>query len=250
MTFTASAAASAADEPVVIELDDVPLGWRERSAVRSVSGVFRRGSLTAVVGPNGAGKSTLLKGIVGLLNPLKGCIRLTDDPRRDLAFLPQAGELDRSFPISVYDLVAMGAWRRVGAWRRFSAEEHERVEHALEAVRLADFRHRIIGTLSGGQLQRALFARLVLHDANTLLLDEPFSAMDRDTTEDLMQLLTTWHSEGRTVIAVLHDLELVRERFPEALLMARQAVAWGETSTVLTPENLHMARHLCAGDYL
>jgi len=236
--------------PPVIELDDVSLGWRGRIAVRGVTGAFRRGTLTAVVGPNGAGKSTLLKGIVGLLNPLKGHIHLADDPRRDLAFLPQADDLDRSFPITVYDLVAMGAWRRVGAWRRFSADEHERVEHALEAVGLSDFRHRIIGTLSGGQLQRTLFARLLLHDARTLLLDEPFAAIDRDTTEDLMRLLTAWHGEGRTVVVVLHDLEMVRARFPEVLLMAGQAVAWGPTESVLTPENLHLARHLCAGDYL
>lgn len=237
-------------DDMVIELDDVSLGWRGRVAVRAVSGGFKRGSLTAVCGPNGAGKSTLLKGIVGLLNPLKGQIRLAGDPRRDLAFLPQANELDRSFPITVYDLVAMGAWRRVGAWRGFANDEHERVEHALEAVGLLDFRRRIIGTLSGGQLQRALFARLLLHDAKTLLLDEPFAAVDRDTTEDLMRLLAVWHDEGRTVVVVLHDLEIVRARFPTTLLMAGQAVAWGDTDSVLTPENLHLARHLCAGDYL
>ncbi|HUH87899.1 MAG TPA: zinc ABC transporter ATP-binding protein AztA [Pusillimonas sp.] len=235
---------------MVIELDDVSLGWRGGVAVRGVSGGFRRGSLTAVFGPNGAGKSTLLKGIVGLLNPLKGRISLADDPRRGLAFLPQANELDRSFPITVYDLVAMGAWRRVGAWGRFTAEEHERIERALEAVHLSDFRQRIIGTLSGGQLQRALFARLLLHDAHTLLLDEPFAAVDRDTTEDLMKLLATWHDEGRTVVVVLHDLEMVRAHFPETLLLAGQTVAWGKTASVLTPENLHLARHLCAGDFL
>ena len=234
----------------VIELDDVSLGWRGRVAVRAVSGSFQRGSLTAVFGPNGAGKSTLLKGIMGLLNPIKGRIRVADDPRRSLAFLPQADELDRSFPITVYDLVAMGAWRRVGAWRRLSADEHKRVEQALQAVGLSDFRERIIGTLSGGQLRRALFARLLLHDADTLLLDEPFAAVDRDTTEDLMRLLAAWHEQGRTVVVVLHDLEMVRARFPETLLLAGQAVAWGETASVLTPENLHLARHLCAGDYL
>jgi zinc/manganese transport system ATP-binding protein len=99
-------------------------------------------------------------------------------------------------------------------------------------------------------LQRALFARLLLHDAHILLLDEPFAAVDRATTDDLMELLHTWNSEGRTVIAVLHDLEMVRAAFPEALLLAGQVVAWGDTPSVLTPENLHLARHLCAGDYL
>ena len=233
----------------VIELDQVSLGWRDRVAVRDVSGAFERGSLTAIVGPNGAGKSTLVKGIMGVLSPLRGQIRLMDDARNEMACLPQVGELDRSFPISTYDLVAMGAWRRVGAWGRFDTVEHERVRHALETVGLADFGARIIGTLSGGQLQRALFARLLLHDAQTLLLDEPFAAVDRSTTDDLMALLQRWNNEGRTVIAVLHDLDMVRASFPRALLMAGQAVAWGDTAEVLTPENLHLARHLCAGDY-
>ncbi|MGB6102360.1 MAG: ABC transporter ATP-binding protein [Pusillimonas sp.] len=234
----------------VIELDQVSLGWRDRVAVRDVSGAFARGSLTAIVGPNGAGKSTLIKGIMGLVSPMRGHIRLAGDARTHMACLPQQGELDRSFPITTYDLVAMGAWRRVGPWKRFSAPEHDRVQSALEAVGLADFGPRIIGTLSGGQLQRALFARLLLHDAGTLLLDEPFSAVDRHTTEDLMLLLQKWHQEGRTVIVVLHDLDLVRACFPQALLMGGQAVAWGATHEVLTPENLHLARHLCAGDYL
>jgi zinc/manganese transport system ATP-binding protein len=234
----------------VIELDQVSLGWRDRVAVRDVSGAFARGSLTAIVGPNGAGKSTLVKGIMGLVSPLRGQIRLADDARTQIACLPQLGELDRSFPITVYDLIAMGAWRRVGSWKRFDAAERERVQSALDAVGLADFGPRIIGTLSGGQLQRALFARLLLHDANTLLLDEPFAAVDRHTTDDLMSLLHEWHDEGRTVIAVLHDLDMVRAHFPQALLMGGQAIAWGATDDVLTPENLHLARHLCAGDYL
>src|SRR3546814_4174960 len=101
-----------------------------------------------------------------------------------MACLPQQGELDRSFPISTYDLVAMGAWRRTGPWKRFGAAEHDRVQSALESVGLADFGPRIVGTLSGGQLQRALFARLLLHDADTLLLDEPFSAVDRHTRSE------------------------------------------------------------------
>lgn len=236
-------------DAAAIELDQVSLGWRDRVAVRDLSGAFGRGTLTAIVGPNGAGKSTLVKGIMGVLNPLRGEIRLAGDPARDMACLPQSGELDRSFPISTFDLVAMGAWRRVGAWKGFGAAERERVWQALDTVGLADFAARIVGTLSGGQLQRALFARLLLQDAHTLLLDEPFAAVDRATTEDLMALLGRWHEEGRTVIAVLHDLDMVREMFPQTLLMAGQAVAWGPTAEALTPENLHLARHLCAGDY-
>ncbi|MBF6617593.1 metal ABC transporter ATP-binding protein [Pollutimonas thiosulfatoxidans] len=234
----------------VIELDQVCLGWRDRVAVRDVTGSFERGSLTAIVGPNGAGKSTLIKGIMGLVSPVRGRIRLGREASEQMACLPQLGELDRSFPVTTYDLVAMGAWKRTGAWKGYGDAEHDRVHAALARVGLADFGPRIIGTLSGGQLQRALFARLMLHDASTLLLDEPFAAVDRHTTEELMALLENWHGEGRTVIAVLHDLDMVRSHFPQTLLMAGQAVAWGPTEQVLTNENLHLARHLCAGDYL
>jgi len=234
----------------VIELDQVCLGWRDRVAVRDVTGTFERGSLTAIVGPNGAGKSTLIKGIMGLVSPVRGRIRFGRETSGQKACLPQLGELDRSFPVTTYDLVAMGAWKRTGAWKGYGDAEHDRVHAALARVGLADFGPRIIGTLSGGQLQRALFARLMLHDASTLLLDEPFAAVDRHTTEELMALLENWHGEGRTVIAVLHDLDMVRSHFPQTLLMAGQAVAWGPTEQVLTNENLHLARHLCAGDYL
>ena len=233
-----------------IELDAVSLGWRDKMAVRELSGRFSKGSLTAVVGPNGAGKSTLLRGIMGWVSPMGGRIRVTTGTRSELAFMPQKGDFDSAFPINVRDFVSMGAWRRIGPWRRYSSQEEDRLEHALQAVGLGDFGRRAISTLSGGQLQRALFARLMLHDADTYMLDEPFSALDRATTDDLMALLMEWNAQGKTIIVVLHDLELVKRHFPQTLLLAGQGVAWGDTLEVLTPENLHLARHLCAGDYL
>ncbi len=234
----------------LIELDHVSLGWKDKIALRDISGCFNRASLTAIVGPNGAGKSTLLKGLTGQINPLKGRIVVDKGFLDQLALLPQMGDLDKSFPVTVHDLVAMGAWKRVGAWGGFPKAEHERIGHALEQVGLADFARRSIGTLSGGQLQRALFARMIMQDAQILLLDEPFAAVDRATSEELMNLILSWHQQGRTVMAVLHDLDMVRSCFPQTVLLAGQVVGWGETSTVLTPENLHLARHLCAGDYL
>jgi len=233
----------------MIVLDQLSLGWRGRVAVREVSGVFAPGSLTAVVGPNGAGKSTLLKGMLGLVTPLRGSVMLADDLHGHVAALPQTNELDRAFPVSVYDLVAMGRWRYSGAWRGLNDADHARIEQALEQVGLSELRARMIGTLSGGQLQRALFARLMLHDARLLMLDEPFAAVDQHTTEALMQLLCRWHTQGCTIVVVLHDLELAHKYFPQTLLLARQVVGWGPTAEVLTPENLHRARYLCAGEH-
>jgi zinc/manganese transport system ATP-binding protein len=227
-----------------IALDNVSFGWRGRQAVGALSGVFAPGSMTAIVGPNGAGKSTLVKGIMGVVRPMTGTVRVQGGVRADLAWLPQATELDRSFPITVYELVAMGAWRRAGAWRRFGRGERDRVHQALEAVGLAGAGERIVGTLSGGQLQRALFARMLLQDAGVLLLDEPFTAVDSHTVEDLMALLCGCHAQGRTVISVLHDMDLVRAHFPNTLLLSGHAVAWGDTAGALTDDNLREARAL------
>jgi zinc/manganese transport system ATP-binding protein len=227
-----------------IRFDEVTLGYDRRPAIHHLNGAIATGSLTAVVGPNGAGKSTLLKGIVGALQPLSGHIELAGHDRTRIAYLPQAAEIDRTFPLAVYDLVAMGLWTRTGAFRGIGRRDRTMIEEALAAVGLTGFERRPISTLSGGQMQRALFARLLLQDASVILLDEPFTAIDAKTTADLLDLVTRWHSEERTVIAVLHDLDAVRRTFPETLLIARELVAWGETGTVLSAENLLKARRM------
>ncbi len=224
-----------------IRFDEVTLGYGRRPAVHHLDGMIPAGSLTAVVGPNGAGKSTLLKGVVGTLKPLEGHIRLSGSP---VAYLPQAAELDRSFPLAVYDLVAMGLWSRAGLFGGIGRRDRHRIEEALAAVGLAGFERRSIGTLSGGQMQRALFARLLLQDADLILLDEPFTAIDAKTSADLLALVRRWHDEARTVVAVLHDLDVVKRTFPQTLLIAREPIAWGDTETVLSPDNLLRARRM------
>ncbi len=224
---------------------NVTLGYDRHPAVHHLDGEVASGDLLAVVGPNGAGKSTLFRGIVGLLKPLSGTIELNGLAARDIAFLPQSADIDRSFPISVFDFVGTGLWRGLGAFGGVGRCGRARVEAALAAVGLTGFERRAIGTLSGGQMQRVLFARLMLQDARLIVLDEPFNAIDAKTSADLLQLVTQWHAEGRTVLAALHDMELVRNHFPKTLLLARGVVAWGETAEVLTPDNLVAARRMC-----
>ena len=227
-----------------IEFRDLTLGYDRHPAVHHLSGHIAAGALVAICGPNGAGKSTLLKGIVGALAPIGGDIRIDGVDRRDIAHLPQAAELDRSFPLSVFDFVALGLWRRTGLFGGIGRRDVETIEHALEAVGLTGFEMRPIGTLSGGQMQRVLFARLLVQDARVILLDEPFNAVDDRTTEDLVRLILRWHAEGRTVVAVLHDLALVERIFPETWLIAREPVACGPTSAVLCADNLGRARRM------
>lgn len=231
-------------EPIV-EFDDLTLGYDRHPAVHHLDGVIRRGDLLAVVGPNGSGKTTLLKGIIGLIRPLGGALRLHGVSREQVAYLPQQAEIDRSFPLAMFDFVAMGLWRKLGALRGLDSSDRDAAARALAAVGLLGFQNRPIGSLSGGQLQRALFARLLLQDAPLILLDEPFTSIDARTAADLLRLVQQWHGERRTILAVLHDLDQVREVFPRALLLAREPVAWGATDEVLTHPNLQRARRLC-----
>jgi len=228
-----------------LEFRNVTLGYDRHPAVHHLDGRIEKGALVAVVGPNGAGKSTLFKGIVGMLKPLAGQIDLAGLSPHDIAYLPQAAEIDRTFPINVYDLVAMGLWRRTGVFGGIGRNERATIEQAIAAVGLTGFEDRAIGTLSGGQTQRMLFARLLLQDARIIVLDEPFNAVDAKTSADLFALLQRWHGEQRTVLTAMHDIDFVRTHFPETLLLAREPVAWGSTPVVLTPENLLVARRMC-----
>jgi zinc/manganese transport system ATP-binding protein len=228
----------------ILRFRDLTLGYDRHPAVHHLDGVVEQGSLLAVCGPNGAGKSTLLKGIAGVLKPIGGKIERGGIGPRDIAYLPQAADIDRSFPISVFDMVSMGFWRMAGIFGGIGRDKRQKVFEAIAAVGLTGFEDRAIGTLSGGQMQRMLFARLLLQDAPVILLDEPFTAIDASTMADLVDVVERWHSEKRTVIAVLHDFDMVRAHFPQTLLLAREKVAWGGTREALSAENLLRARRI------
>jgi zinc/manganese transport system ATP-binding protein len=228
-----------------VTFQNLTLGYDSHPAIQQLGTEIAEGSLTAIVGPNGAGKSTLLKGMTGALTPLEGTINIDGFRAEEIAYLPQQSRIDRSFPLSVVDLVAMGLWQETGAFGRLGRRQHARVEEAIAAVGLTGFEKRPIGSLSGGQMQRALFARLLLQDARLVLLDEPFTAIDAKTMADLLEVIKRWHQEGRTVLAVLHDYETVGTHFPETLMLARELVAHGPTARVLTAENQFRARQMC-----
>lgn len=225
----------------VLAFRDLTLGYDRHPAVHHLTGDVARGSLTAVVGPNGSGKSTLMKGIVGVLAPLGGEVGVVQGTR--IAYLAQQSEIDRSFPARVIDLVRLGLWGKRGLLGRYDKTDHANCRKALLAVGLGGFEDRPLDTLSGGQLQRALFARVLVQDADLILLDEPFNAIDTKTVSDLVALIHLWHGEHRTIIVVAHDLELVRRHFPETLILSRRKVAWGPTHEVLVPANLARARN-------
>ena len=229
----------------MVSLHNLTVSYRQHPALHHISGSFAAGSLTAVVGPNGSGKSTLLKSIVGLL-PIEGGrsggALAVAPPRERIAYLPQVAEIDRSFPIEVRDCVLLGCWGSAGAWGAVNRAMLGQVDAALQAVGLEGFERRSVGSLSSGQLQRVMFARMLVQDAELILLDEPFNAIDAKTTAALLALVRQWHRQQRTVVAVLHDDALVRQHFPSTVLLARQVVGWGATREVLTEPNLQRAR--------
>lgn len=229
----------AAMTDICLQLENLTLGYDGHPAVHHLSVDIARGTLTAVVGANGSGKSTLMKAIAGILKPIGGGCSVRC---KRLAYLPQQSELDRSFPARVVDLVSLGFWQRRGLLGRITAQDRVDLARCLAAVGLTGFEKRPLDSLSGGQMQRALFARAMLQDADLILLDEPFNAVDGRTVDDLLVLVKRWVVEGRTVLCVLHDHDLVRAHVPQTMLLARELVAFGPTLDVLTPDNLQQAR--------
>ncbi len=222
-----------------LRLVDLTVSYDRHPAVHHVSAEIPAAEMTAIVGPNGAGKSTLLKALLGLVPHIEGRIECA---ARRIAYLPQQSDIDRSFPIPVIDTVLLGRWSRFGGFGAAIPADLHDAYHAIEAVGLSGFERRPIDTLSVGQFQRVLFARLLLQDADLVLLDEPFAAIDQRTVTDLMELVRRWREEKRTVVAVLHDLEQVRRDFPNSLLLARELIDAGATARVLSADNLLRAR--------
>ncbi len=215
-----------------IRLSGLAVGYRRVPVLQELTGDFVSGSLTALIGPNGAGKSTLLMTLAGLLPPIEGSVITPSKDRGHIAYLPQYAAIDRDFPITVFDLVAAGLFQSIGSFRAPDVVAKQQIQKALETVGLTPNAQMLIGHLSGGQLQRALFARLIVQDAPTILMDEPFTAIDTATVDILLDLILGWHKQGRTIIASLHDLDLVQRYFPQTVRIGKTSTDWGPTQNL------------------
>lgn len=227
---------------MTIRLSNLTLAYQRHPAVHHLTATIDRGQWLALVGPNGAGKSTLLNAMAGLAMIDEGSIEGLHP--NSVAYLPQQTELDKSFPISVFELVAMGLWGKLGFSRSLNSCQYKQCSEAIAAVGLQGFEQRMISTLSGGQLQRSLFARVLVQDQPVILLDEPFNAIDAKTLSDLTNVIKQWHQNQRTIIMVTHDLDYVQQHCPQTMLLARECIGHGLTKDILTGENLARARQL------
>lgn len=242
-----------------IMADDVTVTYRNgHTALRHASFEIPRGTVTALVGVNGSGKSTLFKAIMGFIPSAKGNIRLlgltVDEAlkRNLVAYVPQAEEVDWSFPVLVEDVVMMGRYGKMGLLRRPSKADHQAVEVALRRVNMQDYRHRQIGELSGGQKKRVFLARALAQDGQVILLDEPFTGVDVKTEEQIIQLLGELRDEGRVMLVSTHNLGSVPEFCDRVVLVKGTVLAYGPTETTFTRANLEKAfggvlRHFTLG---
>ena len=228
-----------------LEVRGLRVSYHEVLALEDVCFATACGRSIALIGPNGAGKSTLLKALAGLLALDQGSIiwrgRALTQSSFEIAYLPQRSDVDWNFPITVRGLVEMGRYPNLGLWKRYCRHDEEIVERALTAMDLESLEGRQISALSGGQQQRAFIARALAQEAHVLLLDEPFSGLDRPAQQSLARLFRELAAEGRLLIASHHDLESVPTIFDDILLVNRRQIAFGTAAAELTPANLALA---------
>ena len=218
-----------------IEIKNLTVAYGENIALEDLNLNIEVGSLMALVGPNGAGKSTLIKTILKFLKQITGEIKIN---AKTLAYVPQRNSVDWDFPTTLFDVVEMGCYGRVGFFKRVSKEEKQKVLKAIEQVGMLDFKDRQISELSGGQQQRAFIARALVQEADIYLMDEPFQGVDSTTEKSIVQILKQLKAEGKTIIVVHHDLQTVPTYFESVALINKAVIVSGKVSEVFTQENI------------
>ena len=221
-----------------IEIRNLTVAYGENIALENLNLDVEAGSLMALVGPNGAGKSTLIKTILKFLKQITGEIKING---KTLAYVPQRNSVDWDFPTTLFDVVEMGCYGRVGFFKRVSTEEKQKVLKAIEQVGMLDFKDRQISELSGGQQQRAFIARALVQEADIYLMDEPFQGVDSTTEKSIVDILKKLKSEGKTLIVVHHDLQTVPTYFETVTFINKSVIASGKIKEVFTQENIDMA---------
>lgn len=224
--------------PLTLALNNITHHYGSKCALENLSLTIAFPSLVALIGPNGGGKSTLLKLVAGLLKLQQGSFDLSV-PRHKIAYVAQQSTLDHHFPIRVFDVVAMGLFAKIGCFGKLTRDNTENIFKALHTVGLEGFEYAPINTLSGGQFQRMMFARVIVQDADLLLLDEPFAAIDSETKHQLMKLIQNWHNDGKTILVVLHDIKLAADYFPHIVMLSKNVLKSGSSQEIFGTEFLN-----------
>lgn len=226
----------------VIEIKNLAVAYGEGTVLENINLEIEEGDFIALVGPNGAGKSTLIKTILNFLKPITGTIKINGksykEERKKVAYVPQRGSVDWDFPTTLFDVVEMGSYGRVGFFKRVSKEEKEKVKKAIAQVDMLEFMDRQISQLSGGQQQRTFLARALVQDADIYLMDEPFQGVDAKTEKAIVAILKQLKTENKTVLVVHHDLQTVPAYFDKVILLNKTIIEKGRVEDVFTEENI------------
>lgn len=226
----------------IIEIKNLYVAYNEDLVLDNLNLYIEKGKLTALIGPNGAGKSTLIKSILKFINPIKGDIKIKGNDyskvKKSIAYVPQRGSVDWDFPTTLFDVVEMGTYGKIGFLRKVTKEVKNKVLEAIKDVDMLEFKDRQISNLSGGQQQRAFLARALVQDAEIYLLDEPFQGVDIKTEKAIIEILKRLRDEGKTVIVVHHDLNTVEEYFDNVVMINKKVIVSGKVEDVFTKENL------------
>lgn len=239
-------------EPI-IEVEDLTIAYNDKPVIWDNDIKIIKNSITAIIGPNGAGKSTLLKGILGLIKPLSGSIKIKgqsfNEVYKDIAYIPQATSVNWDFPTTVFDVVLMGRYVHLGWIKRPTKKDKELAIKALEKIGMLDFKDRQIKELSGGQRQRVFIARAICQDAEIYFMDEPLAGVDKKTEKIIMEFLKESQKQGKTSIVVHHDLSTVKEYFDYIVVLNKQIIATGKVSEVFNEDVLKKAS-IIGGNYV
>ena len=237
-----------------ISVTELMVDYDGTTAIQDVDFKARARKLTAIVGPNGAGKSTLIKALLGLIPIRTGTISCfgasPKQYRKNISYVPQRAQIDWEFPANVFDVVAMGLYGELGLLRRFSSAHKDRVQRALSDVDMAEFATRQISQLSGGQQQRVFLARSIVQDAELILLDEPFGGIDAKSEAVIVDILRRQKQDGKSIVAVHHDLSTVKDYFDDVILLNKTVTASGPVNDVFTKSNIEKTYGVSNLDFL
>lgn len=232
-------------DEIIIDVEDLTLAYNENPVVWDADAQIINNSRTAIIGPNGAGKSTFLKGILGLIKPLAGEVKIMGkspkDARKHIAYIPQTASVNWDFPTNVLDVVLMGRYKSLGWIKRPGKKDMEIAKQALNKMGMYEYKNRQISELSGGQRQRVFLARAICSDAQIYFMDEPLAGVDMTTEKIIMDTIKEFQANGKTIVAVHHDLNTIKEYFDYLVIINRRVIAYGPMDQVFTEENLQIA---------
>lgn len=237
----------------IVKVEDLSMAYREKPVIWDIDLEIIKNSRTAIVGPNGAGKSTLLKGILNLMKPLSGFVRFEGLPfkqyYKNIAYVPQLGSVNWDFPTTVFDVVLMGRYVHLGWLARPGRKDRQIAAQALDRIGLTDFAKRQISELSGGQRQRVFLARAIAQDAEIYFMDEPLQGVDIKSEAVIINTIKEFQKNGKTIVAVHHDLSQVEDYFDRVAIINKRLVAEGSIKEAFTKKNIDLAYSEKRSDY-